>query len=201
MEDNQNTQVNDVQENTDNKGGQEQSNIDYAKLEEMINKGLQVKENGILKSYFSQLGLDENEVKEAIETYKTNKESKAKEAEVNALKNNPEIAELKQQIETLKSEAQREKLNNTIQRQAFGMGLSEKAINAMLKIQTFDLDNGTISEDKIKEGIENFLNEYDVFKPTAKNGFKVSVGADSEPIKKESQEDAMRRAIGLTQKK
>ena len=199
MEENQNTQVNGKQENVENKG--EQSNIDYAKLEEMINKGLQVKENGILKSYFSQCGLSEEEAKEAIETYKTNKESKAKEAEEQAMKNNPELAELKKQIETLKSEAQREKLNNTIQRQAFGMGLSEKAINAMLKIQTFDMENGDISEEKIKEGIENFLNEYDVFKPSAKNGFKVAVGADSEPVKKETEVDMMRKAIGLTQKK
>ena len=201
MEDNQNTQVNDVQETNNTENKTEQTVIDYGKLEEIMEKGLKVKENGILKSYFSQCGLSEEEAKEAIEAYKKDKESKAKEAEEKALKSNPELAELKQQIETLKSEAQKEKLNNAIQRQAFGMGLSEKAINAMLKIQTFDLDNGAISEDKIKEGIENFLNEYDVFKPTAKNGFKVSVGADSEPIKKETQEDAMRRAIGLTQKK
>ena len=199
MED-QNLNVN-TEETKDGENKAEQTVIDYEKLEEMINKGLQVKENGILKSYFSQCGLSEDEAKEAIEAYKKDKENKAKEAEEEVLKNNSEIAELKKEIETLKSAAQKEKINNAIQKQAFGMGLSEKAVNAMLKIQTFDLDNGAISEDKIKEGIENFLNEYDVFKPTAKNGFKVSVGADSEPIKKETQEDAMRRAIGLTQKK
>lgn len=201
MEENQNTQVNDTQENTENKGGEQSTNIDYAKLEEMINKGLQVKENGILKSYFSQCGLSEEEAKEAIETYKTNKESKAKEAEKSALKNSPELAELKQQIETLKSEARKEKLNNAIQKTAFGMGLSEKAITAMLKIQTFDVEGDTINEDKIKEGIQAFLDEYDVFKPNTKQGFKVSVGADSEPIKKETEEDAMRKAIGLIGKK
>lgn len=195
----ENIQNNDVKETNNTENKTEQTIIDYEKLEEMINKGLAVKENGILKSYFSQQGLEESEIKEAIETYKANKESKAKEAEETALKNNPELAELKKEIETLKSAVKKEKLNATIQRQAFGMGLSEKAINAMLKIQSFDVE-GDVSEEKIKEGIENFLNEYDVFKPSAKSGTGVKIGADKEPIQKETQEDLMRKALGLPPK-
>ena len=40
--------------------------IDYGKIESMINKGTQQKENAILKSFFEQQGMTEDEVKTAI---------------------------------------------------------------------------------------------------------------------------------------
>lgn len=177
-----------------------ETNIDYSKLEEIINKGLQVKENGILKSYFSQQGLEENEIKEAIETYKTNKANKEKQA----IDNSPELAELKKEIETLKSEKAKQELNNAIQLTAMGMGLNEKGINALLKIQDFSnvMDGDKVSKEKIQENIDSFLNDYDMFKPKSQGGgFKVSVGPDKETLKQETEEDAMRAAIGLKPKK
>ena len=44
--------------------------IDYGKIEAMINKGTQQKENAILKSFFEQQGMTEDEVKTAISSYK-----------------------------------------------------------------------------------------------------------------------------------
>lgn len=180
--------------------GTKSTDIDYTKLEEIINKGLQVKENGILKSYFSQQGLTEDEVKEAVETYKTNKANKEKEK----IGNSPELAELKQQIETLKSEKAKQELDNAIQLTAMGMGLNEKGINALLKIQDFSnvIDGDKVSKEKIQENIDNFLNDYEMFKPKSQGGgFKVSVGPDKETLKQETEEDAMRAAIGLKPKK
>lgn len=195
MEENE---VKNEQSTTKNEG--KETNIDYSKLEEIINKGLQVKENGILKSYFSQQGLEENEIKEAIETYKTNKANKEKQA----IDNSPELAELKKEIETLKSEKAKQELNNAIQLTAMGMGLNEKGINALLKIQDFSnvMDGDKVSKEKIQENIDSFLNDYDMFKPKSQGGgFKVSVGPDKETLKQETEEDAMRAAIGLKPKK
>ena len=175
------------------------SNIDYGKIEEMVSKGIQQKENGILKSYFSQQGLTEDEMKVAIETYKTSKANKEKEA----AKNNPELVALQEEIKTLKSAAQKEKINNAIQLQAFGMGLNEKAVNAMLKIQAFDdvLDGENISKDKIKSSIEDFLKDYEMFKPQSQsNGFSVEIGAKDEKPRKETEEEAMLKAIGIKKK-
>lgn len=195
MEENE---VKNEQSTVQNEG--KETNIDYSKLEEIINKGLQVKENGILKSYFSQQGLEENEIKEAIETYKTNKANKEKQA----IDNSPELAELKKEIETLKSEKAKQELNNAIQITAMGMGLNEKGINALLKIQDFSnvMDGDKVSKEKIQENIDSFLNDYDMFKPKSQGGgFKVSVGPDKETLKQETEEDAMRAAIGLKPKK
>lgn len=197
MEENNVQQGTQQEENKEVKGS---SNIDYAKIEEMVNKGIQQKENGILKSYFSQLGLSEDEVKEATEVYKTNKVNKEKEQAAN----NPDLLKLQEEIKSLKAAAQREKVNNAIQLQAMGMGLNEKAVNALLKLQAFDdvMSGDKINNDKIKANIDSFLNDYDMFKPQqTTNGFSVEIGAKDEKPKKETEEEAMLRAIGLLPKK
>ena len=135
-------------------------------------------------------------MKVAIEDYKTNKANKQKEE----AKNNPELIALQNELKTLKSAAQKEKLNNAIQLQAMGMGLNEKGINALLKIQAFDdvMDGENISKDKIKANIDNFLKDYEMFKPQANNnGFSVEIGAKDQPTRKETEEEAMLKAIGV----
>ena len=49
--------------------------IDYNKLEEILGKGIEQKKNAIMNSFFQQMGLSEDEIKEAVSTYKTNKEA------------------------------------------------------------------------------------------------------------------------------
>lgn len=185
-------------ENENTGGEKKNADIDYSRLEDMINKGIQTKENGILKSYFSQLGLNEGEAKEAIETYKQNKKQK----EEQALKENPQLKEFSDEIASLKKEIAKAKVDNEIQRVAFGMNLNEKAVNAMLKIQNFDDIYGQeANQEKIKEKIEAFLNDYEMFKPTSKSsGFKVEIGTSKEEPAKQTEEDAMRAAIGLIPK-
>ena len=53
--------------------------IDYDKIQSMIDKGVQQKENAILKSYFEQQGMSEDEVKAAIGDWKSKKQTQAKE--------------------------------------------------------------------------------------------------------------------------
>ena len=67
MADAENTQVQATQQVT-------APEIDYGKIEAMINKGNQQKENAILKSYFEQQGMTEEEVKGAVAEYRANKQ-------------------------------------------------------------------------------------------------------------------------------
>ena len=69
MEDTGNTQVT-PQPQTQQTQQVTAPEIDYGKIEAMINKGTQQKENAILKSFFEQQGMTEDEVKTAITTYK-----------------------------------------------------------------------------------------------------------------------------------
>ena len=84
MPDNNNTAT---QDNTQAQGGNGATNnqtpndgksvIDYDKIQSMIDKGVQQKENAILKSYFEQQGMSEDEIKTAIGDYKSKKQTQA----------------------------------------------------------------------------------------------------------------------------
>ena len=68
-----NNNVNNQQSNAGNTG------IDYDKIQSMIDKGVQQKENAILKSYFEQQGMSEDEIKSAIGDWKSKKQTQAQE--------------------------------------------------------------------------------------------------------------------------
>lgn len=194
---------NNVQQGTqqeENKETKSNNNANYEELDTMIAKGTEVKKNGISKSYLTQKGMADKEAEDFLAHYEIYRAEKEKAA----IKEHPEYVALQKELETLKSIAQREKVNNAIQLQAMGMGLNEKGINALLKLQAFDdvMDGENISKDKIKANIDNFLKDYDMFKPQqGNNGFSVEIGAKDQTTKKETEEEAMMKAIGLKIKK
>ena len=63
--------------NTTQTSNDGKSVIDYDKIQSMIDKGVQQKENAILKSYFEQQGMSEDEIKTAIGDYKSKKQTQA----------------------------------------------------------------------------------------------------------------------------
>lgn len=138
------------------------NNIDYLKLEEIINKGIQVKENGILKSYLSQQGLNEDEMKEAINSYKENKASKNKDEEITTLK-------LKEELELMKQEIKNKELNESVNEFGINNNVSKKGLKALIKLS--DLNNeeifdekGKIKSSKLEEKLKATLEEYPEFK-------------------------------------
>ena len=58
---------------------QQTPEVDYGKIEAMVTKGIQQKESAILKSYFEQQGMTEEEIKTAVSDYKANKAKTADE--------------------------------------------------------------------------------------------------------------------------
>jgi hypothetical protein len=80
---------------------QQQEVIDYSKIEAMISKGTQQKESAILKSYFEQLGMQEEEVKSAITSYKAEQSKKADEQKNAFEAMKAENEQLKAQIKTI----------------------------------------------------------------------------------------------------
>ena len=64
---------------------QQAAGVDYDRLQEMINTATAKKENAVIKDYFMQQGLSENELHQAIAAFKQNKEQQASEQQnVNA---------------------------------------------------------------------------------------------------------------------
>lgn len=171
--------------------------IDYAKLEEIMNKGAEQKKNAIMNSFFQQMGLSEEEIKEAVDTYKTNKAA----AEQERLSNTENLSK---ELESLRTSLAREQLNNAINLSGYELGLDAKTIKAVQKLGDFSQiqSYGKIDTEKVKGAINSVLDEYPNLKTTAKSKDKiVEVGSPESKEDLLSGEDELRKAFGLKPKK
>ena len=174
-----------------------QNGIDYDKIQSMIDRGVQQKENAILKSYFEQQGMSEDEIKAAIGDWKSKKQTQAQEQST-------AFAQLQESNKALQARLTQELL----ERQAFGdcldLGVDKATIPYVIKSADFKDavdDKGEIKADKVREIIEKVLADVPAFKGTAKDdkGFKIGVGGEAEDATE--QENALRKAFGLAPKK
>ena len=185
-----------------NSANNQQSNdgnnvIDYDKIQNMINKGVQQKENAILKSYFSQQGMTEEEIKSAINDWKSKKQSSAQEQKDN-------LEKLKSSQKELQEKLNKELLNKQAFNDCLDLGVDRNTIPYVIKSADFTEaidEKGEIKADKVREIIEKVLTDVPAFKSNRNEdkGFKIGVGAETEEATE--QENALRKAFGLAPKK
>ena len=171
--------------------------IDYDKIQSMIDKGVQQKESAILKSYFEQQGMSEDEVKAAIGDWKSKKQTQAKEQ-------TDSINQLTESNKALQARLTQELLNRQAFNDCLDLGVDRATIPHVIKCAEFNDcldDKGEVKADKVRETIEKVLADVPAFKGTAKDdkGFKVGVGGEQEDATE--QENALRKAFGLAPKK
>ena len=174
-----------------------QNGIDYDKIQSMIDKGVQQKENAILKSYFEQQGMSEDEIKSAIGDYKAKKQTQAQEQ-------NNAYAKLEEANKALQAKLTQELLNKQAFNDCLDLGVDKNTIPYVIKSADFKDaidDKGEVKADKVREIIEKVLADVPAFKGTAKDekGFKIGVGGETDDATE--QENALRKAFGLAPKK
>ena len=188
MSDTDNTQVTQTQATQQTTAPE----IDYGKIEAMINKGTQQKENAILKSFFEQQGMTEDEVKTAISSYKAEQGKKAEEQKIAYANMQAENEQLKAQI-----------LQNNINAKATGigldMGVDKNAVAYLIKMADLSKvvnEKNEISEEAIKNAFEEVLKNVPALKAStnSNNGFKV--GADSQQ-QENDRTNMLRKVAGL----
>lgn len=184
--------------NTNNNVSSDVKNgIDYGKIQNMIDRGVQQKENAILKSYFEQQGMSEEEVKSAIGDWKAKKQSDAQQK-------SDDFAKLQQSTQELQARLNRELLEKQAFNDCLDLGVERNTIPYVIKSADFKDaidDKGEIKADKVREVIEKVLTDVPAFKGTKKDekGFQIGVNGESEEDR--AQEDALRKAFGLAPKK
>lgn len=184
--DQQNSEGN-TEQNSRNNGS---TAIDYDKIQAMIDKGTQQKENAILKSYFQQQGLSADEMKQAITAFKQQK-----------AESTPDIDAIQRQLQQSQSLAQQAVLEKDATLEAITLGLDTKQVPYILKLA--DL-SGTVGEDgkvkdgAIKEAINKVLEDFPQMKPQKQEnkGFQ-QIGAGGGNQADTNMEDALKRAFGL----
>ena len=171
--------------------------IDYDKIQSMIDKGVQQKENAILKSYFEQQGMSEDEIKSAIGDWKSKKQTQAQE-QSNALNT------LQEQNKALQAQLTQELLSKQAFNDCLDLGVDKNTIPYVIKSADFKDaidEKGEVKADKVREIIEKVLSDVPAFKGTPKDdkGFKIGVGGETDDATE--QENALRKAFGLSPKK
>lgn len=154
--------------------------IDYTKIQQMLEGTLAAKEEVALKSYFKQQGLTQEEAEKAMAAFKAEK-----------AKNTPDAAALQNQIVQEKALAQKAQIENVATLTAVSIGLDAKTIPYVLKMadlsSVMDKD-GKINEESVKTAINKVLEDIPQLKPAAaaNNGFQIG-GAQSTPQQQNNQ--------------
>jgi len=188
MSDTDNTQVTQTQATQQTTAPE----IDYGKIEAMINKGTQQKENAILKSFFEQQGMTEDEVKTAISSYKAEQGKKAEEQKT-------AYANMQAENEQLKAQILQNNINAKATDIGLDMGVDKNAVAYLIKMADLSKvvnEKNEISEEAIKNAFEEVLKNVPALKAStnSNNGFKV--GADSQQ-QENDRTNMLRKVAGL----
>ena len=188
MSDTDNTQVTQTQATQQTTAPE----IDYGKIEAMINKGTQQKENAILKSFFEQQGMTEDEVKTAISSYKAEQGKKAEEQKI-------AYANMQAENEQLKAQILQNNINAKATDIGLDMGVDKNAVAYLIKMADLSKvvnEKNEISEEAIKNAFEEVLKNVPALKAStnSNNGFRV--GADSQQ-QENDRTNMLRKVAGL----
>ena len=163
--------------------------IDYGKIEAMINKGTQQKENAILKSFFEQQGMTEDEVKSAVAEYRANKQKQADEQK-NA------YANMQAENEQLKAQILQSNINAKATDIGLDMGVDKNAVGYLIKMADLSKavnEKNEISEEAIKNAFEEVLKNVPALKASVNSNTGFKVGADN--VQQENDKTNMLRKV------
>lgn len=174
--------------------------IDYSKLEEIVEKGKAQKENAIINSFLQQMGLSQDEIKEAANIFRENKEREEKERLSNT-------ENLTKELESLKSQLGKAQLDNIINQSSYELGLDAKTVKAIQRLGDFSQVQtyGKIDSEKVKGVISSVLEEYPMLKTTKteeapKENKRIDVGSPDSNINNKTSDDEYRKLWGLPPK-
>lgn len=174
---------------------QTQPSFDYEKLASLIAGKQTVTEDTVLKSYFKQQGLSEDEMNQAINSFK---ETKAK--------NTPDVSALQNDLTAEKSARLQAEINQSATLEAIKQGVDVKSIPYVLKMADFkavtDAD-GKVNAEKLTEAIKTVLDDIPALKGASQsggnNGGIRKIGGDGDSADKVT-EDTLRGIFGIKSK-
>lgn len=151
----------DGQQNNTPAAGAQPAQIDYAKIQQMLDGTLAAKEEVALKNYFKQQGLSQQEAEQAMTAFKAEK-----------AKNQPDVAALQEQAKAAAQAMRAAKIEQMATLAAVELGIEIKAIPYVLKMADFsavtDKDD-KINVESIKAAINKVLEAVPQFKPQTEN--------------------------------
>lgn len=160
--------------------------FDYDKLASIVSGAQTVKEEAVLKNYFKQQGLSQEEMTQAIAAFKQQKQA-----------NTPDVAAIQTQLEAARNAANEAQINSSLQMAAVKCDVDVKNISYVLKLA----DTSALTKDSKEEDFLAVINKVLEDIPALKksgdgaSGFQ-QVGAGGNSGSGTSQQDALKKIFG-----
>lgn len=164
--------------------------FDYEKLAGLIAGKTSVTEDTVLKSYFKQQGLSQEEMVQAIQAFKAQKAA-----------NQPDVGALQTQAAQAQAAAQKAQLENAAIMAAVGLGVDAKTIPYLIKMTDFGQavgQDGKINEETVSNALKKTLEDVPGLKPaqSSQGGF-VQMGASGTGNQTQTDDAALKAAFGI----
>lgn len=167
---------------------QQAPSFDYDKLASIIAGKQSVTEDTVLKSYFKQQGLSQEEATQAMQTFKTEK-----------AKNNPDVAAIQTQLAQAQAMADKAEIERVATLEAVSLGIDAKTLPYVLKMADLSSvkgQEGKINQEAVKNALNKVLEDVPQLKPTTSSNQGFQVGGSGGDQNKAT-DAALKAAFGL----
>ena len=164
--------------------------VDYDKIQQMLDTATAKKENAVLKSYFQQQGMTEDEAKQAMETFKANKQQ-----------NQPDVSAIQTQLQQAQALASQAEIEKQATLEAIGLGIDVKTLPYVLKMADLSSvkgEDGKLNQEALKNALNKVLEDVPALKPVnqGNTGFQIG-GSGGNNNNNQTSDDALKKAFGL----
>lgn len=153
--------------------------IDYEKIQQMLDGTLAAKEDTALKAYFKQQGLSQQEVEQAIATFKEQKAA-----------NQPDLAGMQNNLLAAQQEAQNAKIESAATIAAVALGIDAKTIPYVLKMADLSQvmgKDGKINDEAMTQALNKVLEDVPGLKPAQTQRGFTQIGTGGNPAQNPAQ--------------
>lgn len=163
--------------------------IDYDKLAQLISGKQAATEDSLLKGYFKQQGLSQQEAEQAIAAFKAEK-----------AKNQPDVGALQTQLTQAQAAAQQAQIQAAATMEAVSLGIDAKSLPYILKLADFGQavgQDGKINNETVNNALKKVLEDVPALKLQAAGGTGfIQVGNPGGSPAPQSQEDQLAAIFG-----
>lgn len=177
---------------------QQMPEIDYEKLAGVVTGRQRAAGETALKNYLKQQGLSQEQMTQAISTYKQQQETTVQQ-------HNQQFEALQQENQRLKAQILQSQLNAEAMTQAAVLNVEPDTIPYLIRLADLSGavdDKGAISKDAVTAALNQVLDDIPALKKqTGQSRGFVPIGGDGADRQTAEQEDRMRKYFGLSSKK
>ncbi len=170
---------------------QQTPSFDYEKLASIISGKQTVAEDTVLKNFFKQQGLSQEEMNQAIRAFK---EEKAK--------NTPDVGRIQTELTETQALAKQATIEKEAILEAVTLGLDSKTIPYILKLADLSSvmgEDGKINKEALKNALNKVLEDVPQLKPSQQqnNGFQIGNSNQQNNNNNNATNDELKAAFGL----